>query len=94
MGTWRAGVGCHTDLPRTLEAARGLLPKSYGEVIRIPKSACGTTWPQALPTGWPGLCARPRALPHGQLPATPKRAARRWLAAARKRQPGSLLHDN
>lgn len=34
---------CRKDLPRTLEAAHGLL-ESDGEVILIRKSACRATW--------------------------------------------------
>lgn len=43
VGTWRSGVVCRKDLPRTLEAAHGLL-ESDGEVILIRKSACRATW--------------------------------------------------
>lgn len=57
MGRWREGVGCRTDLPSTLEAERGLLLKSDGGVIHIPKSACGTTWPPRCPLGG-SACAR------------------------------------
>lgn len=57
MGTWSAGVGCRTDLPRTLEAARGLLLKSDGEVIRIPKALVEPPGHRRCPLGGPA-CAR------------------------------------